>query len=236
MPRPVRLAPAEFCYHVINRGNGRAEVFHKPDDYQAFLRILSLACERHDMRLLAWCLMPNHFHFVAWPRRDNDLPRLMQWLTTCHVRRHHRHYKGNGHVWQGRYKSFIAEGGKHLLAVLKYVERNPVRAGLVKRAEHWPWSSAAAWAEMGSGSRRVPDPISGDAEAEPGPRRTSKARGASHPFMMLLRLAVQASRLIKQITAGTHPEVHNKLKREPRSPYSDITRVDKQLSAMLKET
>ena len=160
MPRPVRLAPADFCYHVINRGNGRAEVFHKPDDYAAFLRILSLACERHDMRLLAWCLMPNHFHFVAWPRRDNDLPRLMQWLTTCHVRRHHRHYKGNGHVWQGRYKSFIAEGGKHLLAVLKYVERNPVRAGLVKRAEHWPWSSAAAWAEMGSGSRRVPDPIS----------------------------------------------------------------------------
>ncbi|MCB9892986.1 MAG: transposase [Planctomycetes bacterium] len=160
MPRPVRLAPADFCYHVINRGNGRAEVFHKPDDYAAFLRILSLACERHDMRLLAWCLMPNHFHFVVWPRRDGDLPRMMQWLTTCHVRRYHRHNKGSGHVWQGRYKSFIAEGGRHLLAVLKYVERNPVRAGLVKRSEHWPWSSVAAWAENGSGSRRVPDPLS----------------------------------------------------------------------------
>ena len=100
----------------------------------------------------------------------------------------------------------------------------------------YPDAAKKGAAEMGSGSRRVPDPISGDAEAEPGPRRTSKARGASHPFMMLLRLAVQASRLIKQITAGTHPEVHNKLKREPRSPYGDITRVDRQLSAMLKET
>jgi len=79
--------------------------------------------------------------------------------------------------------------------------------------------------EAGSGTAR-----------EPGPKRTSKARGASHPFMMLLRLAVQASRLIKQITAGTHPEVHNKLKREPRSPYDDITRVDRQLSAILKGT
>ena len=113
------------------------------------------------------------------------------WLTTCHVRRYHRLYKGSGHVWQGRYKSFAAEGGKHLLAVLKYVERNPVRAGLVKRAEHWPWSSAGLWgsgsfsAETGSGSRRVPDPISavgrhGDVRPGTGAAETVSGAGLGH--------------------------------------------------------
>ncbi|MCA8935645.1 MAG: transposase [Planctomycetes bacterium] len=150
MPRPARYSPADLCCHVINRGNGRAAVFHKDADYEAFLRILSLGCERHDMRLLAWCLMPNHFHFVAWPRGDDDLPRMMQWATTCHVRRYHRHYKTTGHVWQGRYKSFPIQGGGSLLSVLRYVERNPVRAGLVKRAQDWAWSSAAAWLEKGA--------------------------------------------------------------------------------------
>lgn len=166
MPRPIRLAPAGLCFHVINRGNGRAKVFRKDDDYAAFLRILALGCERIDMRLLAWCLMPNHFHLVLWPHGNGDLARWMQWVTTCHVRRYHRHYRGSGHVWQGRYRAFVAQDTNHLLTVLRYVERNPVRAGLVKRAEKWPWSSAAF---AGSGSvsagglaEMVPDPLSGD--------------------------------------------------------------------------
>ncbi|MCA8910969.1 MAG: transposase [Planctomycetes bacterium] len=177
MPRPARYSPADLCCHVINRGNGRATVFHKDADYEAFLRILSLGCERHDMRLLAWCLMPNHFHFVAWPRGDGDLPRMMQWATTCHVRRYHRHYKTTGHVWQGRYKSFPIQGDGSLLAVLRYVERNPVRAGLVKCAQDWPWSSAAAWLEKGSGSRRVPDPFSSSGQGATG----SDPLGADSP-------------------------------------------------------
>src|SRR5690606_10261916 len=83
-----------------------------------------------------------------WPYRDGDLPRWMQWVTTCHVRRYHRHYKGSGHVWQGRYKSFPSQNDAHLLTVLRYVERNPVRAGLVERAEQWAYSSAAAFAAL----------------------------------------------------------------------------------------
>lgn len=91
MPRPLRLTPGDLCFHVINRGNGRATVFHKHEDYAAFLRLLALACERIPMRLLAWCLMPNHFHLLLWPLGDGDLSRFMQWLTTSHVRRYHRH-------------------------------------------------------------------------------------------------------------------------------------------------
>jgi putative transposase len=177
MPRPPRITRADGCYHVINRGNGRANVFHKDADFAAFARILSLACERHSMRLLAWCLMHNHFHLVLWPERDGAVTRFMQWVTTCHVRRYHRHYKGSGHVWQGRYKCFPIEPGPHLMTVLRYVERNRVRAGLVRRAQEWAWSSAKAAAEMGSGSgasAEMPDPISAGAGAGREPVRRSK--------------------------------------------------------------
>jgi putative transposase len=77
--------------------------------------------------------MPNHFHLVLWPRGDGDLSRWMQWLLTSHVRRYHRHYGGSGHVWQGRFKAFPVQKDRHLLIALRYVERNPVRAGLVER-------------------------------------------------------------------------------------------------------
>lgn len=95
------------------------------------------------MRLLAYCLLPNHFHLVLWPHEDGDLSRWMQWLLTSHVRRYHRHYDSSGHVWQGRFKAFPIQQDDHLLAVLRYVERNPVRAKSlpVRKAERWPWSS-----------------------------------------------------------------------------------------------
>jgi putative transposase len=130
-----------MCYHVLNRGNARGEVFHKQDDYAAFLRLLPLAGERLPVRVLAFCLMPNHFHLVLWPHADGDLGRFMQWLLTCHVRRYHRHYDSSGHVWQGRFKAFPIQQDEHLLAVLRYVERNPLRACLVERAQDWTWSS-----------------------------------------------------------------------------------------------
>jgi putative transposase len=141
MPRTARAALGNWCYHVLNRGNGRAEVFHKEDDYAAFVRLFVPACERLPMRILAWCLMPNHFHLVLWTHADGDLGRWMQWLLTSHVRRYHRHYGGSGHVWQGRFKAFPIQQDEHLWSVLRYVERNPLRANLVKRAEAWAWSS-----------------------------------------------------------------------------------------------
>jgi putative transposase len=95
------------------------------------------------MRLLAYCLMPNHFHLALWPRLDGDLSDYMMWLLTAHVRRYHQHYHSSGHVWQGRFRAFPIQEDDHLLTVLRYIERNPVRAGLVERAQDWPWSSAA---------------------------------------------------------------------------------------------
>jgi putative transposase len=141
MPRTARAAIGGMCYHVLNRGNARAEVFHKRDDYEAFLGLLPRAVERLPMRILAYCVMPNHFHLVLWPHEDGDLGRFMQWLLTSHVRRYHRHYDSSGHVWQGRFKAFPIQQDEHYLSVVRYVERNPLRANLVRRAENWLWSS-----------------------------------------------------------------------------------------------
>jgi putative transposase len=146
MPRTARASAGNYCYHVLNRGNARQEVFHKPEDYAAFLRLMAEANQRDDgvsMRLLGYCLMPNHFHLVLWPRKDGDLSRWMQWLLTSHVRRNHRDYGTSGHVWQGRFKAFPIQKDEHLLMVLRYVERNPLRAKTlgVRKAQRWPWSS-----------------------------------------------------------------------------------------------
>jgi putative transposase len=102
------------------------------------------------MRLLAYCLMPNHFHLVLWPREDGEVSRWMQWLMTAQVRRHHRRHGSDGHLWQGRFKAFPIQRDEHLLSVLRYVERNPLRAELVARAEHWPWSSLGARSRTGA--------------------------------------------------------------------------------------
>ncbi len=141
MPRTARASAGGYCYHVLNRGNARAEVFHKPADYDAFLDVLAEAGRRVPVRLVGYCLMPNHFHLVAWPRDDGDLSRWMHWLMTAHVRRYRRHHGSSGHVWQGRFKAFPIQEDEHLLTALRYVERNALRAGLAGRAELWPWSS-----------------------------------------------------------------------------------------------
>jgi putative transposase len=144
MPRTARASVGGVCYHVLNRGNARRDVFLKDGDYRAFLKATAHAGEQVPMRVLAYCLMPNHFHLVVWPHADGDLSRWMHWLSNAHVRRYHQHYHTSGHVWQGRFKAFPIEQDDHLLTVLRYVERNALRAGLVDRAERWPWSSLGA--------------------------------------------------------------------------------------------
>jgi putative transposase len=97
------------------------------------------------MRILAFCLMTNHWHLLLWPQNDGELAAFMQRLTTTHVRRRHlhRHSVGRGHLYQGIYKSFPVQEDDHFYTVCRYVERNALRAGLVERAEDWPWSSLA---------------------------------------------------------------------------------------------
>ena len=141
MPRVPREFHAGQCYHVINRGNGGNKVFRENADYRAFLDIISQSFEKVPMRLLASCLMPNHFHMVLRPFEGGDMSRWMHWVMTTQVSRYRLRHKTIGHVWQGRFKPFPIQHDAHLLAVMRYVERNALRAGLVQRAEHWRWGS-----------------------------------------------------------------------------------------------
>jgi putative transposase len=154
MPRYPRAAPGGFVYHALNRGVARLPLFEKAGDYEAFERVLAEALEEHPTRVLAYCLMPNHWHFVLWPEADGELTAFLRWLTHTHTQRWHAHYhtSGTGHLYQGRFRAFPVQEDDHLYSVLRYVERNPLRANLVSQAEAWRWSSlgrqrgpAATW-------------------------------------------------------------------------------------------
>jgi REP-associated tyrosine transposase len=148
MPRRLRSAPGGYVYHVLNRAVGRRTLFKKDGDYAAFEAALEEAADFQPMRLLAYCLMPNHWHLVLWPKADGDLSRYVRWLTVTHAQRYHAHYHtaGTGPLYQGRFKSFPVQAGDHLRTVCRYAERNALRAGLVRRAERWRWSSL--WHEV----------------------------------------------------------------------------------------
>jgi putative transposase len=143
MPRTARVAPAGYVYHVLNRGVGRMQLFSKPADYQAFLDILEETLAKIPLRVCGFCLMPNHWHFLVWPKADGQLAAFFQRLTVTHANRwqRHRHRVGYGHVYQGRFKSFPVEADEHFYQVQRYVERNALRANLVRDALSWQWSS-----------------------------------------------------------------------------------------------
>jgi len=147
MGRPHRAAEGGYVYHVLNRANARMKIFDSDGDYEAFETVLSQAVERTQTRLLAYCLMPNHWHLMVWPREDGELSRFVGWLTLTHTQRWHAHRRsiGAGHVYQGRFKSFPIQEDGHFYTVARYVERNALRAGLVQRAERWRWCSLARW-------------------------------------------------------------------------------------------
>ena len=144
MARSARVDIGDHVYHVINRAVGRLTIFKTVDDYRLFLTLLKEAKEMTDMRILSYVVMPNHWHVQLYPKDDGDMGLFMHWLTNTHTRRVHALTKstGTGPLYQGRYKSFLIENDIHLLTVLKYIERNPVRAKLVKKAEGWQWGSA----------------------------------------------------------------------------------------------
>jgi len=143
VPRPCRQTPGGVVYHVLNRSNGRRTIFNSAGDYLAFQEVLAEVQQETGMRILAWCLMPNHWHLVLWPEQDGALSDFARLVTLRHVRRWHayRGTTGMGHVYQGRFKSFLVQNDAHFLTVCRYVEANALRAGLVDRAEKWPWGS-----------------------------------------------------------------------------------------------
>ena len=145
MPRRSLKQTAGTVFHVLNRGVRRLRLFDQPSDYEAFLRTLAEARARVDLRLLAYCVMPNHYHLVVWPSEDGQMSTFMWWFQTTHSKRWHgfRRSHGTGSVYQGRFHAFAVQSDRHFLTVCRYVERNALRAGLVERAEDWRWCSLA---------------------------------------------------------------------------------------------
>ena len=145
MPRRSRVSTGQFVFHILNRAVQGVTLFEAPVDYQLFVDLLAEAVRRFPIRVLAFAIMPNHWHIVLWPRNDSSLSPFMKWLTGTHAMkwRATRGSQGRGAVYQGRFKAIAVQHDAHFLRLCRYVERNPVRARLVGRAEDWRWSSAA---------------------------------------------------------------------------------------------
>ena len=162
--------PEPACRQA-GRANARLRLFKSEADYERFVSVLAAGDDRVGMRTIGYCVMPNHWHLMLWPRGDGDLSEFMRWLTVTHTQRWHawRGTAGSGHLYQGRFKSFpvqrcrppaaersagMLEGGDPVLSVLRYVERNALRAGLVTRSRAWRWSSLAQ--RLSAGESVVP--------------------------------------------------------------------------------
>jgi putative transposase len=158
MPRPRRAAEGGLIYHTLNRANVGMTIFAGDGEYAALESVLAEAIQREEMRLLAYCLMPTHFHLIVWPREDGDLSRFMGWLTLTYTQRWHVHREtvGIGHLYQGRFKSFPVQSDEHFLTVCRYVERNPLRSNLVSRAQDWRWGSL--WSRTAKEAEARPAP------------------------------------------------------------------------------
>ena len=146
MPRRPRTAPGGFAYHVLNRSAGRINLFSREKDFAAFENLLIEAHERHPIRILAYVLMGTHWHVVVWPRDDGQVTAFIRWLTHTHAMRWRTSHRtvGYGPLYQGRFKSFVIQRDEHLATVCRYVERNPLTANLVRRAEEWRHGSLFA--------------------------------------------------------------------------------------------
>ena len=147
MPRSPRADVAGKIYHVLNRGNSRRELFFKEADYEAFEKVIADGLEKYPVDLFSYEWMPNHWHMALSPREDGAMSRLLYWITMTHSQRYHAHYHtaGDGHVYQGRFKSFPVQDDDHFFVVCRYVERNALAAGLVEEAEQWRWGSLWNW-------------------------------------------------------------------------------------------
>ena len=157
MGRAPRVDAAGHLYHVLNRANRRGTIFHKDADYEAFEQTLQQAIDRSSVELFSYCLMPNHWHLVLRPTVDGGMSRFCQWLSLTHTQRYNVHYgtTGQGHLYQGRYKSFPIQDDEHFLSVCRYVERNAYTAELCDRPEAWRWSSLYRWNQGTARQKRL---------------------------------------------------------------------------------
>lgn len=143
MARKPRISVGGAIYHVLNRSNAKTKIFRSEGDYLLFREILQKTSVKFEIDVLAYCIMPNHWHLLIRPKHDGGLSKFMKMLTATHVQKYHsiHNTQGTGHLYQGRFKSFLVTTNEYTLQLCRYIERNPVKAGLVSRAEIWKWSS-----------------------------------------------------------------------------------------------
>ena len=151
MARKPRLVLDEGLYHIIQRGNDRRRVFRQDADYEQFYLLLKKYLKRYSSFLHHYCLMSNHLHLILKVMVAQDLPRLMQGINLSYTLYYKQRYKFTGSLWQGRYKSIIIEKDEYLMECGRYIERNPVRAGMVKDPKDYRFSSFKFYA-YGEGS------------------------------------------------------------------------------------
>jgi putative transposase len=158
MARKNRFAAPGLPYHVVNRGNDRKIVFRQGFDYIAFMELLAEGVRRFDVSVFGYCLMPNHFHLLIEPRSEGALSAFMQSVTgryACTLRQQTRTV-GHGHVFQRRFWNAAIYDDLWFVAVLRYIEANPLRAALVPAADLWPWSS---FTDRAAGARKILSPL-----------------------------------------------------------------------------
>ena len=144
MPRIARAVAAEFPHHVVQRGNNKEDVFFEKEDRENYLSLLKKYSEKWNSPILAYCLMSNHIHLLTKPKEEESLYKMMQGVTLCYTQYINRVYKRTGRLWESRYHSCIVDKERYLWAAARYIEQNPVRAKMVKKAEDFSYSSAKA--------------------------------------------------------------------------------------------
>ena len=142
MPRIARAVAASFPHHVIQRGNNKEVVFIEKEDREKYLKLLKKYSDKWKSPVLAYCLMTNHVHLLVKPKENDSLYKMMQGVTLCYTQFVNRRYERTGRLWESRYHSCVVDKDSYLWAVARYIETNPVRAGMVKKAEDYDYSSA----------------------------------------------------------------------------------------------
>lgn len=156
MPRKPRMYLPEVPAHVVQRGNNRAACFFTDDDYVFYLECLGQGLRRYNVKLHAYVLMTNHVHLLLTPADNHGISRLMQHLARLYVLYVNRTYRRSGTLWEGRHKASLVQAEEYLLTCYRYIEMNPVAAGMVSRPEHYPWSSYH-WHAWGKSNQLITD-------------------------------------------------------------------------------
>lgn len=236
MARPLRLDFPGATFHVTARGDRREPIYRDDHDRAAQLDILAQACQRFDAAVLAYCLMGNHFHLVLH-MRAGGLSRLMRHLNGVYTQRFNARHGLVGHLFQGRFKAILVDRDAYLLALCRYVDRNPVAAGLVAAAADWPWSSCRAHLGLAAAPAWLDTAAVLAAFAGRVPETPSQVQDAQAAYAQAVGQPVADGfwqrGLRQQVFLGDEAFVHSQLARlqQPASGLDQVPRIQRQLPA-----